>query len=166
MDAVLKKHLKDTSDDEVEQLVLDNENVGNTLAFLKRFPNVSYLSLNACRISSLEQLPNLPLLSRLELADNKLSATSHLNELSKLTAIARLDLSNTRIESAEELSVLKPLSNLSVLDLMGSPLAEKDSGYRKKVFEVLRQVKVIDNFDRYGPFLDKMFTYIYAQGWE
>ena len=164
LDAALKKKVGSKKESDIEDLNLDNVNVGNDLSFLKKFTNLQFLSLNSCRVTSLESLPKLPSLVTLELADNKISGG--LDALSGFDNLERLDLANTKIEKADDLNVLSSLPTLMSLDLMGTPFAENDKTYRQKVFDMCKSLTVVDALDRCVLFvataLSFVFVYIFA----
>ena len=60
---------------------------------------------------------------------------------------------NNKITEYSHLEALKPLENLVQLDLSECPVSDK-SDYRKKVFELLPKLQILDNKDADGNLFD------------
>ena len=111
-------------------------------------PNLLCLSLNNCRLESLENFPNVPSLIRLEIMDNVFPA-DHLKHLAGLSSLQSLSLANNQISEYSHLEPLKAIPNLVQLDLSECAVADK-ADYRKKVFEMLDKLHILDNLDEEG----------------
>ena len=72
-----------------------------------------------------------------------------LKYLTPLTSLQSLSLANNQISEYEHLTPLKSIPNLVQLDLSECAIAEK-SDYRKKVFEMLNKLHILDNLDEEG----------------
>ena len=102
--------------------------------YLETFQNVEELTMSVCKLHSLENFPDLPKLSKLELSDNYIKG-DQLSFLKKYKNLTELRMVNNPIKSFDE---LKPLEenfkdNLKILDLSECPLAKQD-----KFFENLK----------------------------
>jgi hypothetical protein len=106
------------------------------------------LSLNNCKLESLENFPTVPTLIRLEIMDNTFPA-SDLKHLSALTSLQSLSLANNDISEFSQLEPLKNIPNLVQLDLSECKISEKED-YRKKVFAMLEKLHILDNMDEEG----------------
>lgn len=137
--------------DEVDEIVLDETEVSEFTPELKKklesIEGISTLSLNNCKLKSLNNFPNLPSLIRLELMNNSFPA-SDLKHIAALADLQSLSISDNTINVAEDLS---PLSNLPLaqLDISGTPLAEQ-ADYRDKVFKLFKDLQILDNKDKEG----------------
>jgi len=83
------------------------------------------ISLNSCRMQSLENFPVVSSLTRVELSENQIKG-SDLAHLAASTSITTLKLANNKIDSVSDLLALKALTSLTNLDLEGNPVCEKD----------------------------------------
>jgi Leucine-rich repeat (LRR) protein len=142
-----------SSNEEVETLLLIEHQFEritqddmNTLAECK---NVELFSAPGAGIKSIEaNFPDLPNLSTVMLDENELGSDA-LVSLTTLKNLINLTLDNNKIESLDKFALLKDLENLKQVNLSGNPVAETE-GYREKLFELLPQLEVVDNFDRNG----------------
>lgn len=97
------------------------------------------------------------LLFQLQLADNKI--TGKLDLLTIYENLIRLDICNNPIESINELkplveSICKQqagLKNLTELSVIGCNFAK--GNYRDKIFQLLPNLKLVDNYDVNGEFI-------------
>jgi hypothetical protein len=77
-----------------------------------------------------------------------------------LKSIQSLSLGENNITSFDELTPLSKLDGLLQLDLDATPLKEKNpKDYSKRVFEIFKNLKVLDNKDKDG----KEFQYSEAE---
>ncbi|CDW74758.1 acidic leucine-rich nuclear phosphoprotein 32 family member a [Stylonychia lemnae] len=120
--------------------------------FLELFTEVTSLSLNSCSLISLDYLPILAKLTRLELQDNRLTGV----EIPQIVEVYGdtlecLKLSNNLIRDFQLLSPLKDISPgvLINLDLSNNPVTEIVC-YRDQVFELLPDLEILDGLDREG----------------
>lgn len=104
-------------------------------------------------------------LSKLVLADNRLSGGLQRLVSAVLPNLTKLDLSGNKISSFDEVSALKPLK-LRSLDLLGNPIENKPD-YRTKIFNMLDELEYLDNIDRNGtgkyPHWTKLCNCLYYQ---
>jgi acidic leucine-rich nuclear phosphoprotein 32 family protein B len=134
----------------LDELVLPQGDISaEDKAFLEGFTETQFLSLNTTGLKSLQNLPQMEKLERLELQDNKFTG-EHLGVLCQLYPNLRiLKLSNNQIKTVEELSVLKGCEKLEALDVNNNPLCTNE-GYAKVVRELVPQVEVVDGFNKEG----------------
>ena len=137
--------------DDVDEIVLDENELNEISPELKKklesIEGISTLSLNNCKLKSLNNFPNLPSLIRLELMNNEFSAAD-LKHIAVLAELQSLSISDNTIGAAEDLSVLSKLP-LAQLDISGTPLAEQQD-YRDKVFKLFKDLQILDNKDKEG----------------
>ena len=107
------------------------------------------LGLSSVGLQSLDGFPTMPQLSRLSLADNKIT-TSSLAALVQagLPKLAKLDLAGNKISKVEDLAPLKALASLRALEVLGCPLAA--GNYRTELFALLPQLQAVDNKNAAG----------------
>ena len=98
-------------------------------------------------MTSIENLPNLPKLTRLELTDNQM--TLALDPVTKYTNLEALKLGGNKYATLESLNPLKSLTKLENLDLSLNPIAEIED-YRSKLFEFIPSLKILDGTDKEG----------------
>jgi hypothetical protein len=109
---------------------------------------LTILSLIDCGLTSLENLPDLPYLIKLDLTDNKIQGVE-LIKITKFKEINSLSLGGNPIHDYLELQYLYGLSQLAHLTLFGSPISEIN-GYQKQIFAMFPELYSLDNRDSQG----------------
>jgi acidic leucine-rich nuclear phosphoprotein 32 family protein A/C/D len=141
------------TEEEIQELALDELKIPKITREirdkLEKIEDLIALSLNECELEALDNLPNNGGLVRLELSKNKFKSS----ELSKISQtfpkLQILMLSDNNIGDFKEIQSLSNLKDLIQLDLSGTPLSKKDN-YRKKVFEMIPSLEVLDDLDKDG----------------
>jgi len=91
---------------EFDNLILDDDPLERLTAedkeYLETFTKLEMISFNSCRLTSLDNFPVAPLLSRVELNENQIKG-SELRHLIGSPTITILKLANNKIESVSEL---------------------------------------------------------------
>ncbi|CDW81072.1 u2 snrnp-specific a protein [Stylonychia lemnae] len=160
----IKKAILDKNDgNDVEKseyvnLILDDMSIGDIneedKQFLEGFKETQFLSLNSTQLKSLQNLPKLIKLERLELSDNKIGAYSDsmLRLVPELYENLRvLKLSNNQIKTFEEITDLSKCEKLESLDLSNNPIVvELGEEYTKKIRELLPKLEILDGFNKEG----------------
>ena len=95
--------------------------------FLEGFLETQFLSLNSTKLGSLDNMPGLVKLERLELCENTLGGDVSKENLGEIIArlypnLHTLKLSNNKIKDVTEIVGLKGLSKLESLDLSENPV--------------------------------------------
>ena len=116
--------------------------------FLEEFTTLELLAANNTGIKSLVNLPELPKLQRIEVADNHMSG-AELKHLLKYPLLATIKFGANNVREIDELKVLRELPGLQSLDLSENPVVEKE-GYREQVLALLPGLQVLDGLDREG----------------
>lgn len=147
---------------ELKELVLDGCKIKQfteeDASFLSTFQNLTVLSCSRTGLTSVQHLPSLPSLTKLELLDNALAtATAHLDVLATATPNLRvLRLGGNRLDSVEQL--IKDLTPLKFLEALDVEMNVFNSGKAKEeapalaatLFAALPQLKVLDGHDAAG----------------
>ncbi|CAF1243024.1 unnamed protein product [Adineta steineri] len=132
----------------INELVLDNcARCYSIQGLTDEFCNLRVLSIINVGLQSLAKFPTLPKLRKLYLSDNRLS--SGLENLEGCSSLILLVLAGNKFKSIDELKPLIKLSKLSILDLMNCEVTSID-GYRETMFNMLTQLKFLDNADKEG----------------
>ncbi|CAF1427998.1 unnamed protein product [Rotaria magnacalcarata] len=132
----------------INELVLDNcARCYSIQGLTVEFCNLRVLSIINVGLQSLAKFPALPKLRKLYLSDNRLS--SGLENLEGCPNLTLLILAGNKFKSIDELKPLTKLPKLSILDLMNCEVTSVD-GYRETMFNMLPQLKYLDNADRSG----------------
>ena len=105
---------------------------------------ITKLNIYAEDIEDISIISLMPKLEYLSLSCNKISS---LSSLSNCLFLREIYLRNNKISSFNELNNLRHLFNLKILWLEGNPICNDDN-YRKKVLNILPQVKSLDNKSR------------------
>ncbi|XP_072560126.1 acidic leucine-rich nuclear phosphoprotein 32 family member B-like isoform X2 [Paramormyrops kingsleyae] len=131
---------------EVVELILDNCRCpkGKIVGLTDEFLNLELLSMADVGLASLDGLPKLPKLRKLELPSNCISRLDALAE--KTPALVQLNLRDNKIKDVSTLKPLKKLTMLRSVELLDcevSALLE----YRELVLAFLSQVTYLDGYD-------------------
>ena len=106
------------------------------------------LSMNICKLSSLDSLPELPALYKLTLNDNNLTSLDGLAK--KCPMLLELSLSgNSKLTDFAQIEDITKLNSLMRLELEGCGIAEKDN-YRDEIFKKVKTLEVIDSLNQKG----------------
>ncbi|KAL4608365.1 acidic leucine-rich nuclear phosphoprotein 32 family member B-like [Arapaima gigas] len=147
MEKRINLELRNGKPSEVKELVLDNcrSEDGKIQGLTDEFMNLEFLSMININLASLDDLPKLPKLRKLELSDNRISGG--LEALAERTPVlTHLNLSGNRMKDLRTLEPLKKLPQLRSLDLFNCEVTLL-LDYRDRVFELLPQITYLDGFD-------------------
>jgi acidic leucine-rich nuclear phosphoprotein 32 family protein A/C/D len=131
--------------DQVTELILDNCRASQISGLTDEFINLETLSLINVGLTTLKGFPKLPKLKKLEISDNRL--TGGLNLLHGSPNLQHLNISGNRIKDIDALEPLKEFHDLISLDLYNCEVTKAED-YRKKVFDLLPNLKALDGYDR------------------
>ena len=153
MEAKLIKLIQDKLTPETKTLRIENtcmfkitSSMGE--AILKN-PELTAISLTSCKIANLKGLEKLSKLETLDLSENNLNDQTASEYLVRCgSTLKRLFLAGNKIEKSETFSSLKD-SKLRQLDLLGCPISSNKE-YRKELFDLLKNLKIIDGVNRDG----------------
>ena len=153
------KYLQDTfgqhNPKEIDELVFDNYFVDKTSfteeekKALEKYVNLIHLSLNNIGLKSLKNLPKIKCLYYLSLKNNELTGEDFDILKSLYPNLSKLKISGNVIENIDNLLKLKPL-NLRKIEVKENPFSVGNDKYKKKLFEMLPSLKIIDNTDKNG----------------
>ena len=160
MESKILSTLKEQVAEDKTKIVLENKYLvkisDNVKAALEEFDGCKSLSISACRLSSLNNLPDFPLLENLQLCDNNLK-NEDLDVIQRFKNLKYLFLSGNKITDLQSLSKLKNCENLKILDVFGCPFTENEK-YVDSVFEMLPSLKYVDCQDRNKKEVDYEFS--------
>jgi Leucine-rich repeat (LRR) protein len=128
-----------TAEKDLTNLVIEGATTGPSFSdsdkeYLERFYALEVLALNETGLESLQSMPALPQLMKLELCYNQISGGLHF--LNQYPLLRILKLRNNQIKTFETLAPLKKNNLLNDLDLYDNPVTELPK-YRSTVFELL-----------------------------
>lgn len=142
---------------ELVELKLDGVEITNISLELKEklseFINLNLLTMNECNLMSLENFPDLPNLTRLELCDNFFDGDS-LQYLTNSKKLQSLVLGGNKIRKMEDIESLKNLENLIELDFLGSEICEVEN-FKENIFASFKKLLLLNNLDIDGNDLDE-----------
>lgn len=131
--------------DQVTELILDNCRASQISGLTEEFVNLETLSLINVGLATLKGFPKLPKLKKLEISDNRL--TGGLNLLHGSPNLQHLNISGNRIKDFDALEPLKEFHDLVSLDLYNCEVTKAED-YRKRLFDLLPNLKALDGYDR------------------
>ena len=145
MESRIALELENKEAKKIKKLVLDNCVSSSIGGLTDDFYNLIKLSMNNVGLTSIENLPELESLKKLELADNKISGG--LKYLKSCPKLKKLNLSSNNIKNFNELKPLRKLKKLKILDLYNNGI-QMIRNYREKVFYLIPSLRFLDGFDR------------------
>lgn len=159
---LIKKNLDiegDINPEEFATLILDDQKLARSLtkddqAYLEKFTEVELLALNETDLKSLDNLPALPSLKRIELQANGLAGAELKKLLAYKESLHTLKFQENKVADFAELEAIKELA-LCNISLEGNPIAEKD-GYRERVFEIFSFLESLDGKNKEGEEVDSI----------
>ena len=143
---------KNTPDKPTRVIVLDgqliNHMTDDVKKYLGNFKNLEELNLALCNLNSLQNFPDLPKLSKIELSDNHIKGED-LSNLTKYKNLSELRIANNNIKNIDEIKCLESLSELTFIDLTDSPITNMEN-YRDILYEIFKKLKYLDGVDKDG----------------
>ncbi|CDU85020.1 hypothetical protein, variant [Plasmodium yoelii 17X] len=138
----------------ITELILDGKKFNTIksedIELLKNFKNLERLCLNQTGIQNLGSMPTMESLTVLELTDNHLSTVDILKHITtSFPNLKTLEIGGNHFKNIKDFETLKDLKQLTRLGVQFNPFSE-DSNYRKELFEVLPDVKIIDCYNKDG----------------
>jgi len=131
--------LRDMTNQDAE----DIQSVVNGQAYL--------LSLNQCKLRTLEKIPFLPSIEVLELQDNRISDASGLDLLpDRCPNVQELLLSGNQIQELTSLAFIMRMPSLQNIELQMNPCTVKYPDYRQQLFAECGNLLRIDDVLRDG----------------
>ncbi|XP_034409912.1 acidic leucine-rich nuclear phosphoprotein 32 family member E-like isoform X1 [Cyclopterus lumpus] len=140
--------LRNRNPAEVVELVVDNclSADGEVEGLTEEYTQLEVLSMVNVGLSSLNKMPSLPKLRKLEVSDNTISGgLDTLKE--KCPNLTYLNLSGNKIKELSSIETLQNLKNLKSLDLYSCEVSTLDD-YRDGVFELLPHLSFLDGYDQ------------------
>jgi Leucine-rich repeat len=120
-------------------------------AYLEKFTGAKTMSMCNCGLRNLKNLPVLPNIQLLDLADNQLTGEDLGAIYHAFKKLKQLILANNSIRDRDlsHIAQLAKCQQLQSLDLSANPLTEMQS-YRENVFEKLPHLEALDGFNKDG----------------
>jgi hypothetical protein len=116
--------------------------------YMEQFQKVETFSLNNTHLKSLNNLPNFPSLTTIELSDNFISG----EEISKLKIyenLKKIRIANNKIKNLNDMEILSNFKNLTFLDLSENPI-NSIFDYKRKIFNLIPSLNFLDMEDKEG----------------
>jgi len=129
---------------QIKELNLDNARATQIEGLSEEYVNLESLSLISVGLTTLKGFPKLAKLKKLELSDNRIS--NGLQTLQDCPLLSHLNLSNNKIKDLDAIEPLKSFEKLTHLDLFNNEICNIDE-YRTKVFKLLPNLKFLDDAD-------------------
>ena len=154
-----EKYLQETFGDheprEIEELVFDSHwkdkefFTEDEKKALEKYVNLIHLSFNNIGLKSLKNLPRLKNLYYLSLNNNELTGDDFYILKELYPNLNKLKISGNIIEKMDNLLQLKPLK-LRKIEVKENPFSIGNDKYKKKLFDMLPTLKIIDQTDKNG----------------
>ena len=154
-----EKYLQETFGDheprEIEELVFDSHwkdkefFTEDEKKALEKYVNLIHLSFNNIGLKSLKNLPRLKNLYYLSLNNNELTGDDFYILKELYPNLNKLKISGNIIEKMDNLLQLKSLK-LRKIEVKENPFSIGNDKYKKKLFDMLPTLKIIDQTDKNG----------------
>ena len=148
MDVRIGLELRGKKKSEITELDLSNCKTGGEIDGLnEEFSALEQLDLQNASLTNIKLFPKLANLKKLDLSGNRLS--KGLEVLKDCPNLTSLSLTNNKFKDFE---TLKPLADLKIthLDVDGNEFTEAKDEFRKKVFELLPSLELLDGANKDG----------------
>jgi len=148
MDVRIGLELRGKKKSEITELDLSNCKTGGEIDGLnEEFSALEQLDLQNASLTNIKLFPKLSSLKKLDLSGNRLS--KGLEVLKDCPNLKSLSLTNNKFKDFE---TLKPLADLKIthLDVDGNEFTEAKEEFRKKVFELLPSLELLDGANKDG----------------
>lgn len=159
---ITKKYpITDENINDIKELTLDYQIIKQinqeTKNYIEKFKNIEKFNMSSCKLISLENLPKLPNLIKIELNDNFLTEKD-LVKLSQYPQLSEIYVAKNHISSFEELKSLSNMRDLHLLDLSDNPICQKNM-YRETMFKIFPKLLFLDgvgkNNEKYEEFREE-----------
>ena len=148
MDVRIGLELRGKKKSEITELDLSNCKTGGEIDGLNEdFSSLETLDLQNASLTNIKLFPKLATLKKLDLSGNRLS--KGLEVLKDCPNLESLSLTNNKFKEFESLQPLADLK-LTHLDLDGNEFPESKEEFRKKVFQLLPNLAILDGADKDG----------------
>ena len=154
-----EKYLQETFGEheprEIEELVFDSHwkdkqfFTEDEKKALEKYVNLIHLSFNNIGLKCLKNLPRLKNLYYLSLNNNELTGDDFDILKESYPNLKKLKISGNIIEKMDNLLKLKPLK-LRKIEVKENPFSIGNDKYKKKLFDMLPTLKIIDQTDKNG----------------
>ncbi|VDK22686.1 unnamed protein product [Taenia asiatica] len=132
---------------EIKELDLEGCYATEVEGLTDEYTCLEKLNMSNVGLTTLAGLPALPALTHLDVSGNPIS--EGLEALKSCPSLISLNLSGNKLAAIADLAPLASLENLSCLEMGDCDLVSV-GGYRKEVFSILPQLKVLDGLDQNG----------------
>ena len=134
----------------IKELTLDGHYIGaislEVKNYLERFIHIEKLNMSYCKLHSLDNLPNLPNIIRVELNDNLLDEKEFI-KLKKYPLLSEIFFANNKVKNFELMKEMSLMRDIHLIDLSENPVClNKD--YRKNIFETFPKLIFLDRLGK------------------
>ena len=144
----------------IKELSLDGHFIGvitpEIKNYLEKFINTEELSMSFCKLYSLDNLPELPNLKKIELNDNFLDEKEFI-KLKKYPLLSEIFFANNKVKEIESMKEMSFMRDLHLIDFTENPIC-KNKDYRKNIFDIFPRLIFLDRIgkcnDTYEEFED------------
>ena len=148
--------------EDIKELTLDGHYIGSITSemkrYLEKFINTEKLNMSFCKLQSLENLPNFPNLTKIELNDNLLDENEFI-KLQKYPLLSEIFFVNNNVKNYEIMKEMSNMRDINIIDLSENPVCDMKD-YRKKLFEFFPKLVFLDrlgkNNESYEEFEDNV----------
>ena len=118
------------------ELTLDGYYIGaiplDIKNYLQKFNHIEHLNMSFCKLHSLDNLPILPNVTKVELNDNLLNEKEFI-KLKKYPLLSEIFFANNKVKDIELMKEMSSMRDIHLIDLSENPICSTKD-YRKNIF--------------------------------
>ena len=114
--------------------------------YLEKFNHIEHLNMSFCKLHSLDNLPILPNVTKVELNDNLLNEKEFI-KLKKYPLLSEIFFANNKVKDIELMKEMSSMRDIHLIDLSENPICSTKD-YRKNIFEIFPKLIFLDRLGK------------------
>ena len=114
--------------------------------YLQKFNHIEHLNMSFCKLHSLDNLPILPNVTKVELNDNLLNEKEFI-KLKKYPLLSEIFFANNKVKDIELMKEMSSMRDIHLIDLSENPICSTKD-YRKNIFEIFPKLIFLDRLGK------------------
>ena len=132
------------------ELTLDGYYIGaiplDIKNYLQKFNHIEHLNMSFCKLHSLDNLPILPNVTKVELNDNLLNEKEFI-KLKKYPLLSEIFFANNKVKDIELMKEMSSMRDIHLIDLSENPICSSKD-YRKNIFDIFPKLIFLDRLGK------------------
>ena len=114
--------------------------------YLQKFNHIEHLNMSFCKLHSLDNLPILPNVTKVELNDNLLNEKEFI-KLKKYPLLSEIFFANNKVKDIELMKEMSSMRDIHLIDLSENPICSSKD-YRKNIFDIFPKLIFLDRLGK------------------